>query len=111
MAKSTDIDLVKNAAEFCGYEYVVMEDLFGKKAVFLTTDGVLGNIFLPLTDRNDLEKVEVKLLSLRWQIAIWKDFTNIWFSLDKQGFRFGFYPDEFPRAVLELVWEITHKEG
>ena len=109
----TDLELTEIAARWLGYEQGL--------TLFTFVDNKLNNWvgikdvndewvkFNPLHDRNDLDKVVVRLMGQKDIIFHIRAGAFVIYTAghDEKLLAEGNYPADFPRAILELVAEIA----
>ena len=114
MTKPTDLELIKNAAEFCGYEYKLFSNQDEIVTVHIKVEEQFPyRLFDPLFNHNDLVKVVERLLK-KYHIHLSQAtfeirgyFVNSSGGVYGETYKTGRYPDDYPRAILELAWEIN----
>lgn len=105
----TDLELCEIAARWLGISYHISGNYIMVEDDKPDDEGDYNMAeFDPLHDRNDLDKVVVKLLDEGYKIQFGKAYTNKFtiVHIDNPYYKEGIYPDDFPRAVLELVAEL-----
>lgn len=116
-----DLELTKAAAEFCGIDtYHWSQDFDSYKEYHDFQMKHHGKVkygekdfekcFDPLHDRNDLEKVEVGLPT-GYMIVIEPELQSFELRNHTEDWGVeGSYPSDYPRAVLELVYQLQKEK-
>jgi hypothetical protein len=122
MTKHSDLDLTIAAAKFCGFEIFPFPDGMGAIiGILCKYDGAVF-YFNPLSRRDDLDKVVVRLPVNKVKILILIEDPPRFEIVNTCGFgemsvlrdlyiKEGKYPQGYARAILTLASEIGKEEG